>query len=174
MCSSDLTGGTGPKAANRHHGTSAVTGPASCHRTCRERRTTAVAARARHQHRAWARHTASASRHRQGPRLRPDLAIPPGLRPGLDLSYFDNCVNEGPRRATILLQQALHVQADGVWGPGTQKAVDAATNIVALVKEYSDWRARFYRGLGTFQYFGKGWIARVNYIEQASLKMVKS
>jgi lysozyme family protein len=98
----------------------------------------------------------------------------PGLRPGLDLSYFDNCVNEGPRRATILLQQALHVQADGVWGPGTQKAVDAATNIVALVKEYSEWRARFYRGLGTFQYFGKGWIARVNYIERASLKMVKS
>lgn len=97
----------------------------------------------------------------------------PSLRPGVDLSYFDNCVNEGPLRATKLLQQALHVQADGVWGPKTQAAVDAAADSAALIKEFSEWRARFYRGLATFKYFGKGWIARVNYIESASLKMVK-
>lgn len=97
----------------------------------------------------------------------------PSLRPGVDLSFFDNCVNEGPHRATVLLQRALHVKDDGVWGPATQKAVDTAVNSVALIKEFSDWRARFYRSLGTFQYFGKGWLARVNYIESASLKMVQ-
>lgn len=92
----------------------------------------------------------------------------PSLKPGVNLSFFDNCVNEGPHRATILLQRALHIHDDGIWGPATQTAVDAADPI-ALIKEYSDWRNRFYRSLGTFKYFGKGWIARVSYIEKASL-----
>lgn len=97
----------------------------------------------------------------------------PGLAPGVDLSYFDNCVNEGPHRATVLLQRALHLADDGVWGPKTDVAIKLVKDRQAFIKEYSDWRARFYRSLGTFQYFGRGWIARVNYIEKASLAMTE-
>lgn len=97
----------------------------------------------------------------------------PTLAPGIDLSYFDNCVNEGPLQANRLLQRALHIPADGVWGPATQKAAEGISNPIAFIHEFSDWRARFYRSLRTFQYFGKGWIARVTYIERASLDMAK-
>lgn len=97
----------------------------------------------------------------------------PSLKPGLDLSFFDNCVNEGPREAIILLQRALSLHADGLWGDDTTTAVDKITNVVSMINLYSTQRERFYRGLRTFQWFGKGWLARVSYIQKASLTMAQ-
>jgi lysozyme family protein len=97
----------------------------------------------------------------------------PALKPGLDLSFFDNCVNEGPHRAIVLLQRALGVTPDGVWGDMTTEAVAAIGDMPHAIQAYSLARAAFYRGLGTFKYFGKGWISRVNHIQTASLKMLQ-
>ena len=96
----------------------------------------------------------------------------PALAPGLDLSYFDNCVNEGPYRANVLLQRALSVQADGVWGPLTSAALEGRDATTIIIR-YGQARESFYRSLNTFQFFGKGWLRRVRDIQTASLAMAK-
>lgn len=100
----------------------------------------------------------------------------PDLPVGMDLSFFDNCVNEGQLRAIVLLQRALAVHDDGQWGPVTTDAVqtlEAAGNIVTSITRYSQAREHFYRSLGTFKFFGKGWLSRVGHINQASLVMAR-
>jgi lysozyme family protein len=97
----------------------------------------------------------------------------PGLAPGLDLSFFDNCVNEGPLRAIVLLQRALGIADDGQWGPATADAISRIVSIEDAITQYSEQRAKFYQALRTFQYFGKGWMARVDYIKKASLAMAQ-
>jgi lysozyme family protein len=94
----------------------------------------------------------------------------PGLPPGLDLSFFDNVVNEGPFRATVLLQRALAVHDDGVFGPQTAAAI--GPDIRSLIIRYAQARGNFYTSLATFKYFGKGWLSRVHTIRDQSLEMV--
>lgn len=96
------------------------------------------------------------------------------LPDGVDLSFFDLCVNAGPMRAIAVLQQAYGIHADGLWGPMTTNAVIAKpVDTVSLIKNYTVARARFYHSLRTFQYFGKGWIRRTTEIETAALAMEK-
>jgi lysozyme family protein len=97
----------------------------------------------------------------------------PGLADGLDLSFFDNAVNEGPFRAIVLLQRALVVDDDGILGEQTINAI-AGYDVRALITRYADERASFYHSLLTFQYFGKGWISRVDEILKQSLAMVRA
>lgn len=97
----------------------------------------------------------------------------PVLMPGVDLSYFDNCVNEGPRRATIVLQCALQIPGDGIWGPLTEGALSRVNDWEMLIVKMTNAREQFYRSLGTFRYFGMGWINRCNHINAASIKMAK-
>ncbi len=95
----------------------------------------------------------------------------PKLPPGVDLCYFDMAVNSGPHEATKLLQRALRVNDDGHFGVVTLGALADAKN-ADLVEEFSDQRRDFYRSLRTFKYFGKGWLSRVQTIENAATKMV--
>lgn len=97
----------------------------------------------------------------------------PTLRPGLDLSFFDNCVNEGPVRATKLLQQALGVTADGHIGMITRAALEKA-NTVDLINRYANYRLIFYRGLKNFKYFGRGWTSRTEACRKSSLQMAEA
>lgn len=94
----------------------------------------------------------------------------PSLPPGVDLSFFDNAVNEGPFRATVLYQRALGVNGDGIFGPQTAAEL-AGKNTRDVITRYGNERANFYRSLSTFKYFGHGWISRVNAIRDASLAM---
>lgn len=96
----------------------------------------------------------------------------PSLPVGLDLSYFDNCVNEGPLRANKLLQRALAIHDDGIFGPQTAEAI-VGRDVDALIIRYAQARSAFYHSLANFRYFGHGWMARVVYIEKASLNMRK-
>jgi lysozyme family protein len=98
----------------------------------------------------------------------------PSLAPGVDLSFFDNAVNEGPYRAIVLMQRALGITSDGIWGDKTTEAVQRIGNVPAFIMLYSQSRAQFYKGLRTFAYFGKGWMARVVYIQNASLEMAEA
>jgi len=94
----------------------------------------------------------------------------PQMRAGVDLCFFDMAVNSGPVEAARLLQRALGVNADGHIGAITVSAL-AAANLVKLVTGFSEQRSAFYRSLGTFKYFGAGWLNRVRAIETAALKM---
>lgn len=98
----------------------------------------------------------------------------PDLPAGLDLEFFDLCVNGGPHRAIVTLQRVLAIPADGQWGPQT---ADAVTTLQAAgfprdaIVAYRDQREAFYHSLGTFRFFGKGWIRRSEEIEKQAEAM---
>ena len=79
---------------------------------------------------------------------------------GVDYAAFDFAVNAGPKRAIITLQRAAGVKDDGIFDPGTMKAVLEA-NPVPLFGAYLKAREEFYKQLKTFETFGKGWMRRV-------------
>lgn len=83
------------------------------------------------------------------------------LQPGVDLMVFDLAVNSGVGRAAKFLQESVGVDADGKIGPIT---LGAARRLPAseLVLRLRNRRERFYRGLSTFDTFGKGWMRRLN------------
>ena len=97
------------------------------------------------------------------------------LPPGVDLCVFDMGVNAGPRRAVRLLQQVLGGAQDGVVGPLTLAAAwrhDDRLMLAALVSDYAHARMRYYRGLSTWDVFGRGWTARVKATEREAQRLV--
>jgi len=95
----------------------------------------------------------------------------PKLPAGLNLCVFDENVNAGPFAGTVLLQRALGILADGLWGPQTDAAVAAVTDVPGAINKFTDQREAYYRSLNGFQYFGTGWLRRSATIEAAALKM---
>ena len=95
----------------------------------------------------------------------------PKLPAGLNLCVFDENVNAGPHAGTVLLQRALGISADGLWGPQTDAAVAAITDVAGTIRAYTAQREAYYRSLRGFQYFGQGWINRSVTISTAALKM---
>lgn len=97
------------------------------------------------------------------------------LAPALALVVFDFAVNHGPHGAATMLQRIVGAAQDGAIGPGTMAAITTVVGHVGLanlVQSYSDARAAFYRSLPTFPHFGKGWLARVDYVEGVALSWV--
>jgi lysozyme family protein len=82
------------------------------------------------------------------------------LPTGVDYLVFDFAVNAGPGRSAKTLQVAVGVPADGGIGPITLAAVKAQ-DPVELIEKFSQTKEDFYRTLGTFDVFGKGWLNRV-------------
>jgi len=95
----------------------------------------------------------------------------PSLKPGINLSFFDNAVNMGPTGATYVLQHALGIDVDGIWGPNTDAAVAAITDVPAFIEKFAAARLAAYRFMEGWPYFHNGWTARTNTIEAASIKM---
>jgi lysozyme family protein len=91
----------------------------------------------------------------------------PQMPSGVDLVYFDEAVNAGPHEATLLLQRALNVNADGHIGIVTMAALKQA-NPVFIIKKFSDLRRAYYRSLRLFRKYGRGWLNRTAAIEQQS------
>ena len=85
--------------------------------------------------------------------------------PDLQEFLFDTAVNSGLGRASMCLQAALHVQADGVVGPKTLAALAADTNPDALYYAAVAARALFLLHLvgekPSQAVFACGWAARV-------------
>lgn len=84
----------------------------------------------------------------------------------LNIALFDSAVNTGNRQATLFLQRALGVVADGRLGPTTLAAArkrNPRTVAVNLLLE----RVLFYHKLNTFKYFGEGWLNRIARLAQA-------
>lgn len=82
------------------------------------------------------------------------------LPAGVDLMTFDVAVNSGPARARRWLQEVVGATPDGVVGPNTLARV-LAIPPAELITRLSVRRDKFYRSLGTFATFGKGWMARL-------------
>ena len=96
----------------------------------------------------------------------------PELPTGLDLSFFDICVNAGPGGAIRTFQSSLGVGVDGIFGPITAGAVARISNATTAIEAYCGARARYYRALANFRYFGQAWIQRALRIQNYSLAML--
>lgn len=88
---------------------------------------------------------------------------------GVDLAVFDMAVNAGPGRAIKLLQEIVGSTPDGAVGPQTLAAVEK-NNPLTLIRQYSESRRAFYKGLPIYTTFGKGWLRRVDEVESEALK----
>jgi lysozyme family protein len=95
------------------------------------------------------------------------------LPPGVDLAVFDLAVNSGPSRAIRMLQKALGVQADGIIGPVTLKAVWEA-DPSETIRRLSRARLGFLSRLATWSVFGRGWRRRVLAVEREALRLAQS
>ena len=95
-----------------------------------------------------------------------------GLPAGVDLAVFDFAVNAGPTRAARTLQAVLGCAADGIVGPATLAAAQAAPaphTIRGLTRARLDHLA----GLRTWPVFGRGWRRRVVEVEEAALRRAR-
>lgn len=90
---------------------------------------------------------------------------------GVDYAYFDFCVNAGPHRATVTLQRAIGTADDGVFGPITLLAATKADPKL-LVAKFSAQKIKFYQALRQPRFL-RGWINRVNRVEDRAYAMIK-
>jgi len=97
-----------------------------------------------------------------------DYWMPPRcdlLQRPLDLAQFDTAVNMGVGRAVRLLQRCVGCDADGDFGPQTERAV-ASCEAGDTLRQYCDAREAYYRNLAgkrpDLKVFLKGWLNRLN------------
>jgi lysozyme family protein len=95
---------------------------------------------------------------------------------GLDILHFDFAVNAGNRQAAKILQRAVYVEEDGIIGPMTLGKIKSS-NIEDLIREYSELRKEFYRGLVANRpkdlKFLKGWLLRTDRVTTLALSKIK-
>lgn len=82
------------------------------------------------------------------------------LPPAVRYVVFDAAVNSGPGQSAKWLQRALGVADDGVIGPRTLAAANAA-NPDALKMRMLGKRLRFMAGLTNWPAFSRGWAIRI-------------
>lgn len=93
---------------------------------------------------------------------------------GLDLVFFNACVNSGRQQAVKELQRALGVSADGMMGMLTLQAVADCADVPELIRQTCDRRRAFYKALAQFPRYGRGWMARTDRVETTALHMSMS
>jgi lysozyme family protein len=90
---------------------------------------------------------------------------------GVDYVVFDTCVNSGPGRAAMILQEAAGANPDGSIGPMTLRAVQAQP-VNALISDVCARRLAFMNSLPGWGRFGGGWERRVRETEKYALGLV--
>jgi len=93
------------------------------------------------------------------------------LPSGIDYMVFDMGVNAGPGRSIKLLQTAAGTTPDGLLGPITMSAVQAADPVILII-EFSHAKEDFYRSLADFSRYGTGWLNRVADVRDKAILMV--
>jgi lysozyme family protein len=92
------------------------------------------------------------------------------LPPGVDLMVFDFAVNAGVRTSIKMLQELVHVTADGSVGPITLAATRTC-DAKDLISRFAERCLAYYRSLPDFDAFGRGWIARTTAVRDKALRM---
>ena len=82
------------------------------------------------------------------------------VEPALAYQIFDAAVQHGRVRAIKILQQALGITADGVFGIATSKSLKNC-NQVLLTLQYIKQRLEYYTKIGNFNLYGRGWVTRM-------------
>ena len=95
------------------------------------------------------------------------------LPSGVDLCVFDWAVNSGVSQASKALQRVLGVLDDGIIGSKTVAAVCDQQDPSQVVEAISQKREDFYRSLGTFDTFGRGWLRRNDETLEKALQMLE-
>jgi len=92
---------------------------------------------------------------------------------GIDYLCFDFGVNANVHRSILLLQQCVNTTVDGILGKQTLSAVmDAySANKIALIERYSDEKDAYYHSLPTFPIYGRGWMNRIDIVENRAKVM---
>lgn len=85
------------------------------------------------------------------------------LPPALGVATFDCAVNQGTGVAVRLLQTALRVKADGIVGPRTLAAAQAA-DVFEVLMDLLSWRLRRYAFTANASVYMRGWSKRVLYL----------
>jgi lysozyme family protein len=120
----------------------------------------------------------------------------PQLWVGVDQMVFDQSVNQGPVRAAKNLQLALNafhdpgvtmamlravglragvLVVDGHIGPATLLTLNTVKDRPAFLKTYYDWDMSYYRKLGNWARYGRGWSARAKSVyEHAVILLTKN
>lgn len=100
------------------------------------------------------------------------------LPSGVDYAVFDAAVNSGPSRSARWLQVACGARVDGIIGPKTLKAAEAAAMGLdgekKLVRKMLEIRMEFLRGLRHWPTFGKGWTRRIEDVELLARLMIET
>lgn len=94
------------------------------------------------------------------------------LPAGVDLCTFDGSVNSGRYRGVQWLQRAVGVEDDGIVGPLTIEAANAADDHTTIDRMCDD-RMAFLRGLETWPLYGTGWTNRVEDVRAEAHRMVE-
>lgn len=105
----------------------------------------------------------------------------PQLPTGLDLQFLDSAVNEAPSEATRILQVALGITNDGIFGPQTEASVKEAVSsntVPAVIKAFTARRLAVYKEIvkahpEDAEYLA-GWTTRAKTIGAAALAMVNA
>lgn len=92
------------------------------------------------------------------------------LGAGKDCVVFDFGINSGPSRSIRYAQLVTRVTVDGILGPVTLAAINAA-DPRAFINALCDQRLGFLRSLGTWPTFGAGWSARIADLRTYSLNL---
>lgn len=90
---------------------------------------------------------------------------------GTDYLYFDMAVNAGPHEATLLLQRAVGVTADGRIGPISRLAI-AAADPATLIEKFSTEKIAFYKELHQPKNIN-GWLNRVAEVKANALTLIQ-
>jgi lysozyme family protein len=85
------------------------------------------------------------------------------MSPQLAICNFDWAYNHGNTGALKTLQGALGLDVDGIWGPETQSAVEAAGD--SIVPVYLEARREWYRNDTAQSEYLTGWLNRVNALQ---------
>lgn len=82
------------------------------------------------------------------------------LHIAVGFQLMDAAINHGTGNAIRMMQRAVDVADDGVFGPVTRKGVED-TGIDDTLKLFNAERIEFFTKISTFSRYGKGWMRRV-------------
>lgn len=79
--------------------------------------------------------------------------------PAIKFQLFDAAVNHGKGNAIRMLQRAVNVADDGIWGPLSQNALTRMEHNDVLLR-FIGHRLKFWAQLAAFDVYGRGWTRR--------------